>query len=124
MTARKCVCLTFILLALLYPVTSKAQITFVVSADGDRGYIIEGDDINASATVDMTIRYDPSKLANPKATLDGGSVTDVFDSTPGLITFTGVQGEVGASVIMRLTFDKLSEDWPGTPLGRRLDQGI
>jgi hypothetical protein len=113
MTAGKCICLTFLLLALLYPGTSSAQITFMVSADGDKGYIIEGDDISASATVDMTIQYDPSKLANPKATLDGGSVTDVFDSTAGLITFTGVQGEVGASVIMRLTFDKLSEDGQG-----------
>jgi hypothetical protein len=101
------------LLALLCPGTSSAQITFVVSADGDRGYIIEGDDISANATVDMTIQYDPNKLANPKATLDGGSVTDVYDSTPGLITFTGVQGEVGPSVLMRLTFDKLAEDGQG-----------
>lgn len=113
MTTVKLASLLVSLFLLLSPVASQAQITFVVSADGDRGYIIEGDDISASATVDMTIRYDPSKLANPKATLDGGSVTDVFDSTPGLITFTVVQGEVGPSVLMRLTFDKLSEDAQG-----------
>ena len=113
MTARKCVCLAFLLLTLLSPGTSQAQITFVVSTDGDKGYVIEGDDISADAMVEMTIRYDSTKLANPKATLDGGSVTDVFDASPGLITFTGVQGEVGPSVLMRLTFDKLSEDSQG-----------
>lgn len=101
------------LFLLLSPALSQAQIVFVVSTDAEKGYVIEGDDISASATVDMTIQYDPSKLANPKASLDGGSVTDVFDSTPGLISFTGVQGEPGPSVLMRLTFDKVTEDGQG-----------
>ena len=113
MTTVKLAGLLVSLFLLLNPVASQAQIVFVVSADGERGYVIEGDDISASATVDMTIQYDPSRLANPKATLDGGSVTDVFDSTPGLFSFTGVQGEVGPSVLMRLTFDKVIQDGQG-----------
>lgn len=113
MNTGKYICLIGLLLALLFPVPASAEITFYVSPDGDKAFTIEGDDINEKASIEVTVVYNPAILANPRVTLETGSVTDVFESIPGTLTFKADQGDEPApSFVAHLNFEKTG-DSPG-----------
>ena len=113
LTAGKNLCLTVLLLLLLLPAQALAEITFIVSAEGTRGFSIEGDDINITAQVELTVVYDSTLLANPKVTVDGGTVSNVMDANPGTLIFDANQGsETTPSFLVHLSFDRAG-DAPG-----------
>jgi len=125
MKTGKYLCLLALLLVLLSPVPSIADITFYVSPDGDRSFNIEGDDISDTATIEITVKYDPAVFANPRVSVEGGTVTDIFDTIPGMLVFTANQGdEPGPSFLAHLTFDKIgnSQGGPFSVTGKIMEQ--
>ncbi len=102
-----------LLLALLSPIASYAEITFYVAPEGDKGFSVEADDIDGQARVELTVIYDSSILANPRASVDGGTVADLIDSNPGTLIFNAIQGDdPGPSFVAHLKFDRAG-DTPG-----------
>jgi hypothetical protein len=92
---------------LLTAIPAWAEITFIVSLDGDKAFTVEGDDINITAKVQMTVAYDSSVLTKPRVTVDGGTVTNVMDANPGTLIFDANQGsEETPSLVIHLSFDK------------------
>jgi hypothetical protein len=81
--------------------------TLFVSPDGDGAFIIEADNINNTNYVDITVKYDPAILSNPRVRLQGGTVVDVFDSKTGTLTFNAYRGDnPSSSFEAHLAFDK------------------
>jgi hypothetical protein len=114
MNTGKFICLLGLLFALLNPSRSSAAITFIVTADGDKGFIIEGDDISATAHVEITVVYDSTMLKNPRVTVRGGTVANIMDSNPGTLIFEAVQGDdPGPSFVANLGFDKTGDSQGG-----------
>lgn len=112
MNMTKYICLLGLLFAFLHPVPSFAKVTFYVTAEGDKGFVIEGDDINAKSAVELTVAYDSNFLANPRVRLGQGSVTDVADS-PGTVIIKAIQGDDSTATFeAHLSFDK-KEDRQG-----------
>lgn len=111
MNTRKYIYLLGLLLALLSPVPASADITFYVRPDGDKGFIIEGDDIKATESVEITVVYDTTILANPRVKLlQAGNVTNIDDSNPGTLVFNANQGdEPGPSFEAHLSFEKMKD---------------
>ena len=106
MDTRKYICLIGLLLALLHPVLSSAQVTFYVTADGDKAFIIEGDDIEAKSAVELTVVYDSNALTNPRVRLAQGTVTDIVESA-GTVIIKAVQGDDSTATFeAHLSFDK------------------
>ncbi|MBJ6724231.1 hypothetical protein [Geomesophilobacter sediminis] len=102
---RKLLCLTGILLSLALPRPAAAQVTFYVGGDGEKSFIIEGDDIGARSEVELAIVYDTQNLANPKVSVEQGVVTDVSDSS-GTLIVKAEQGEDStATFTVHLTFE-------------------
>jgi hypothetical protein len=92
---------------LLSAIPAWAEIAFIVSPDGDKAFTVEGDDINITARVQMTVAYDSSVLSKPRVTVDGGTVTNVMDANPGTLIFDANQGsEETPSLVIHLSFDK------------------
>jgi hypothetical protein len=108
MDTRKYICLMGLLFALLCPAPSSAEITFYVRPDGDKGFIIEGDDIKVTEGVEITVVYDTTILAHPLVSLlQAGNVTNIDDSNPGTLVFNANQGDnPGPSLEAKLSFDK------------------
>lgn len=114
MITGKYICLMGLLFLLLCPAPSFAEITFIVSPDGDKAFTIEGDDINLTAKVELTIVYDSTKLANPRVSVEGGTVTDLMDSNPGTLSFVANQGnETTPSFVVHLSFDRTGDSHGG-----------
>jgi hypothetical protein len=113
MISGKCLCLLGLLLLLLSPAPSCAEITFLVSPDGDTAFTIEGDDITITAKVELTVIYDSSMLAHPRVSVEGGTVTNLTDFDSGTLTFVANQGnEPTPSFVAHVSFDKVG-DAPG-----------
>lgn len=92
---------------LLTSTAAWAEITFIVSPDGDRAFTVEGDDINLTARVQMTVAYDCALLAAPRVSVEGGTVTNLMDANPGTLVFDANQGsEATPSLVIHLSFDK------------------
>jgi hypothetical protein len=99
-----------LLFALLQPVPSFAEITFYVLPEGDKGFIIEGDDINAAAGVELTVVYDSNFLAHPRVRMTQGTVTDIDDSVPGTVIIKAIQGDDSTQTFeAHLSFDKTKD---------------
>jgi len=108
MEAKKYLCLIGLLLTLLHPAPAAAQVTFYVLDNGDQGYIIEADDINAGAGVEITVVYDSNLLARPQASLTQGRVTEVFDAVPGTVVIRANQGDDASQTFdLHLSFDRI-----------------
>jgi hypothetical protein len=107
MDTRTYFCLIGLLLFLLSPAPSSAEITFIVSSDGAGAFTIEGDDIAITARVEMTVIYDSSTLSRPRVSVEEGTVTDLTESTSGTLTFIANQGsEPTPSFVVHLGFDR------------------
>jgi hypothetical protein len=107
MDTRTYLCLIGLLLFLLSPAPSSAEITFIVSPDGAGAFTIEGDDITITAKVEMTVIYDSSTLSRSRVSVEGGTVTDLTESTSGTLTFIANQGsEPTPSFVVHLGFDR------------------
>jgi len=105
-------CLFGLLWALLSPALAGAQVTFYVTAESDRAFVIEADDIDAGSAVELTVVYDSQSLANPKASLTQGTLTDMVDAA-GTLVLSAVQGEDSTATFgLHLKFDK-AEGRPG-----------
>ena len=115
MITRKYICLLGLLLTLLCPVQSSAEITFYVLPEGDKGFIIEGGpDIKETATVEIKVGYDPARIANPQVSVDGG-IVKIVDNYPGTLVFNATQGDNPApSFAARLIFEKIGDSPMGT----------
>jgi len=95
------------LVPLLCPVPSSAEITLYVTPDGDKAFFIEGDNINDKESVEITVAYDSTILANPRVSLEGGTVTNIFNPNPGILTFNANRGDNPThSFEAHLSFDK------------------
>jgi hypothetical protein len=107
MNTAKYICLITLLLVHLHPMTASAEIIFYVAPEGDKGFVLEGDDINEKARIELTVLYDPDILANPKVSLETGTVTDLFEPAPGSLIISADQPEEPApSFVAHLSFDK------------------
>lgn len=107
MNTKKYICLLGLLLALLSPMSSFADVTFYVSPDGDNAFFIEGDDIKGTENVEVTVVYDSTILANPRVSLEGGTVTNILYPNPGILTFEANRGEnPNHSFEAHLNFDR------------------
>jgi hypothetical protein len=114
MKTGKYICVVGLLLLLLSPAPSFAEITLIVSPDGDKAFTIEGDDINLTAKVELSVVYDSTKLANPRVSVEGGTVTDLMDSNPGILSFVANQGSVPTpSFVAHLSFDRTGDSRGG-----------
>jgi hypothetical protein len=103
-----------LLCTLLSAVPSFAEVTLFISPDGDGAFIIEADNINDTPYLEITVIYDPNLLGNPRVSLQGGSVTDMFDSISGTLIFTAFRGDSPASSFeASLAFDKKGESQGG-----------
>jgi hypothetical protein len=94
-----------LLLALLLPAPSLAQVTFYVAADGDKAFIIEGADIRPKSEIELTIAYDSQSFTNPRVSLEQGAVTDINDSITDTLIIKAVQGDFDTQTY-HLSFDK------------------
>lgn len=114
MNAGKYICVAGLLLLLLSPAPTFAEITLIVSPDGDKAFTIEGDDINLTANVELKVVYDSTKLTNPRVSVEGGTVTDLDDSDPGTLSFVANQGSVPTpSFVAHLSFDRTGDSRGG-----------
>lgn len=96
-----------LLFLLTIPAQAWAEITFIVSPDGDGAFTVEGDDINITAKVQMSVAYDSSMLTTPRVSVEGGTVTNVMDENPGTLVFDANQGsEETPSLVIHLNFAK------------------
>lgn len=112
MGTRKCLCIICLLLGILTPMRSFAQVTFYLSAKSDKEFDIEGDDLNPHSGVELRIIYDSQSLSNPLVSLAQGTLIDVSDSA-GTLIVRALQGEDStASFLLHLSFDK-RDDLPG-----------
>jgi hypothetical protein len=111
MKTKKHLCLMGLLLALLHPTPSLAQVTFYVAADGDKEFIIEGADIKPNSEVELTIAYDSLGFTNPRVSVEQGSVTDINDAITDTLIIKAVQGDFDTQTY-HLSFDKKG-DRPG-----------
>ena len=104
---RKCLYLMSLIVFLLNPGRSSAEVTFYVAPEEAQAFRIEAMDIDPKASVEITVLYDPALLANPRVSLDWGTVADLFDSLSGTLTFkTAPPEEPGPSFAAHLKFDK------------------
>jgi hypothetical protein len=111
---RNNICLICLLLATLCPMPSSAEITLFVSPDGDGAFIIEGDNIKDTENVEITVNYDSTILANPRVSLQGGTVTNIYDGIPGTLTFNSYRGDnISSSFEAHLAFDKKGDSQGG-----------
>ena len=108
----KIVCVLVVLLALMVPVQAFAEITMFVSPDGDGAYILEGDNAQGVEAIDLLIGYDTSSLEDPKVEAQGGTITDVYAGTPGMLHVTVMRENPDTSFELHLKFDKKG-DSPG-----------
>ena len=107
MNTGKYICLYGLLLALLSPVPASADITFYVSPDSDNDFFIEGDNITETESVEITVVYDSTILANPRVSLEGGTVTNILYPNPGILTFKANRGgNLNHSFEAHLNFDR------------------
>jgi hypothetical protein len=114
MMANKFICLTGLLLALLSPVPSIAQVTFYVTAEGDKAFTIEGDDIEAKSAVELTVVYNSNYLSNPHVRLAQGTVTELVDSVPGTVIIKAIQGDDSTATFeAHLGFDRTGDSQGG-----------
>jgi hypothetical protein len=109
---RNRICLIGLLLALLGAAQAFAEITMFVSPDGDGRFIVEGDNARGVEAIDLMIGYDTGSLANPKVETQGGTVTDVYAGTPGIVNVTITRDDPEATFELYLKFDKKG-DSPG-----------
>jgi hypothetical protein len=103
------------LIVLLYSLPSSADVTFYIQADGENAFIIEGGpDIKETATVEITVAYDPAILADPQPSVDGGTV-EIIDAYPGRLVFTSKWEDAPPpSFLGHLHFEKVG----GSPEGK------
>jgi len=107
---KKQLCFVALLLFLLCPVPSIAEITFYVSPVGDKAFFIEGDNIGSTQNIEITVTYDSTILANPQVTLEGGTVTNVLNTDPGTLTFNTSRQDALHSFEAHVSFDRI---WDG-----------
>lgn len=103
---RNCAWLIGLLLTLLCPVSSFAEITMFVSPDGDGAYIVEGDNAQGVQAIDITIGYDTASLATPRVEAQGGTATNVSADTPGMLAVSIFRENPDASFELHVKFDK------------------
>src|SRR5690242_2362381 len=104
-TVRTCGYIIALLLAMLGPVSSHANISMFVSPDGEGGYILEGDNAQGVEAIDLTIGYDTASLANPRMETQGGTLTEVTTDTPGMLTASVTRGNPDTTFELHLKFE-------------------
>jgi hypothetical protein len=113
MTTRHYLRLICFLLAIACPAPSFADVVFYVAPEGDKSFAVEADDISEKASIEITVLYDPELLSGPRVTLETGTLSDLWDSSPGTLVFRVDQGEEPApSFLAHLGFNKKG-DAPG-----------
>jgi hypothetical protein len=99
-------CITSLLLLLLSPLSSFADISMFVSPDGDDGFIVEGDNAAGVAALDITIGYDTAALANPRVETQGGTVASLSTDSPGILAVSIDRENPDSSFELHLNFDR------------------
>ena len=103
-----------LLLAIMYPMPSSAEILLNAFPEDDRAIIIVGTYLTDAKSAEITVVYDSTILANPRVSLQGGTVTDIFDSSPGQVTFKANRGDNRASSFeARIMFEKKKDSLAG-----------
>jgi hypothetical protein len=93
---------------------SSAEITLNASPDGDRAFIVLGCYLTGAESAEITVVYNSTIFSNPRVTLQGGTVTDTFDSSPGQISFKVNRGDDHASQFeVHVNFDKKKDSQGG-----------
>ena len=110
MNTKKTLGFVALLLFLLCPVPSIAEINFYVSPDGDKAFFIEGDNLGSTHNIAITVTYDSTILANPSVTLEGGTVTNIANADPGTLTFNASRQDILHSFEAHVSFDRI---WDG-----------
>lgn len=105
-------CVLGLLLALICPMRSFAAMQMLVTPNGDGAFFLEGDNIIGVEAVDVMIDYDTTSLANPRVTANGGTLTDVYADTPGLLLVSVFRENPDAAFELDLRFEKKG-DVPG-----------
>ena len=114
MDMKKYIWLMGLLLGLLCPMPSSAEITLNASPDGDRAFIILGYYLTNAETAEITVVYNSIIFSNPRVSLQGGTVTDTFDSSPGQLSFKVNRGDNHASSFeVHVNFDKMKDSQGG-----------
>jgi hypothetical protein len=104
-------CALLLLLCLTVPA---AAVTLFVSPNGPDGFIIEGDNIGQDRIVEVHLSYDTAQLAGPNLEVQGATLSDLYDATPGTLFFVVDRGEEPAPVFeAHLRFRRIAEGSDG-----------
>lgn len=103
---RYCVCLIGLLLVLLAPASSFAELKMLVTPNGDGAFFLVGDNFNGVTAVDIRIDYDTASLANPQVGVQGGTLTYEYAGTPGTLLVSVFRENPDAMLYLDLKFEK------------------
>ncbi len=84
----------------------------LITPNGDGAFFLEGDNVIGVEAVDVMIDYDTNSLANPRATANGGTLTNVYADTPGTLLVSVFRENPDAAFELDLRFEKKG-DLPG-----------
>lgn len=101
---KRVICLALMLLALMSPALSLAEMILTVSCNGDGSFVLAGGNVSGVRTVDLTVGYDTTFLGNPQVGLQGGAVTNVA-GTPGRLAVNIVREDPDAGLEVELNFE-------------------
>jgi len=102
-----------VLLAALFSALPAGAMTLFVSPDGESGFTLEGDNAGDAQLVEVSVEYDPALLSDPQVSTLSGTLTDLYDATPGTLLFSVDRGEnLAAPFEAHLGFLKQGKD-PG-----------
>jgi hypothetical protein len=103
---RHCVYLIGLLIILLCPVPSFAELKMLVTPNGDGAFFLVGDNFNGVTAVDVRIDYDTASLADPQVAAEGGTLTYVYAGTPGTLLVSVFRENPDAAFYLDLKFQK------------------
>src|SRR6266540_356151 len=106
-------CLMVLLLALMIPAPSFAEMTLLLTPIADDTYVLGGNNLKSVEAVEMTINYDTTFFANVQAGVQGGTLTQKPENFPGGITVNVLRADPDTAFELYFTFEKRG-DSPGT----------
>lgn len=109
---RYCLFFLVLLFALAGTRPTFAEMTLHVTSGNDGVFILDGDNVDGVVAMDLMITYDATFLSNPRAELQGGTLTDVFVYSPGVLTVKTFRDDPDMMFQLQLSFEK-SSDAPG-----------
>jgi hypothetical protein len=109
------ICFIGLLLALLCPVASFAEVTMSVTPNGYGSFLLVGENVVGVAALDITIDYDSSVLANPRVDkVEGGTVTEIDAGAAGKLHVGISRENPNAAFYLMLRFEN-----PGRVRGKK-----